>query len=216
MKSIMTSYAGMLDRSGFEQWYNYVRQRTSYGYEMEEVSFLMSRSPFYFPDFERLEVGTKITPEDETVLSEIFREPYVGKLTFDKEQGGTFEKRMIRVWLEENSGKISYRIAIPWKIKGQENIGHLKLREEKRNVTAKEESEIRHRVGLALNKLIQGSFFRCNRPVLEIYNEVEERCQWPSCLRPAHVKRALYQELGAGNLLLRTVNGRLSFSGISE
>lgn len=57
MEPIVTSYAGLLDQSGFKQWYKYQKLRAAYGYDAEEVSFLMGKPSFYFRDYEMMKTA---------------------------------------------------------------------------------------------------------------------------------------------------------------
>jgi len=212
MEPQVTAYAGMLDQSCFKQWYGYQKMRIDHHYEAEEVSFLMSKPPFYFRDYEMLSAGSKLTCEDQHVLSEIFHRQWIAHLDFEKDDSSVFEKRLVRVRQVANPKDIVYHISIPWTVKG--NASKLTMRQEQLTLTAEEENEIRMRIELALNKLAMLGFFRSNRLALEIYHEVEERCQWSSHLRPAYVKDALYQQIGLKNLILKTKQGRLYFQDI--
>lgn len=207
-----TSYAGMLDQNGFKQWYKYLKLRIAYRYQMEEVSFLMSRPPFYFRDYEMLAVGARITFQDEAILSKIFHQQKITEQwNFDKDHYGVSEKRVIRIRREESLKEITYFITIPWTIKGNDSASKLRLCKRRRTITTEEESEIRNDIGVSIDGLVMQGFFRCNRSALDVFHAVEEGCQWSPLLRPAYVKEALYQQIGLNNLFLKTVSGQLLF-----
>jgi len=211
MEPKTTSYAGLLDQSAFKQWYKYLKSRAIYRYETEEVSFLMSKPPFYFRDYEIMEIASKMTTEDQTVLSEIFHDQRTEQLDFEKDDYGTFEKRIIRVQSTEDVTRISYLITVPWKILGKSKTAKLKIQEEKRIVNSEEEIDMLRKVGQISDKLLTIGFFRCGRVPLDIYREVEERMQWSPVLRPKYVKQVLYQQINAGNLSLKTHHNQLHF-----
>ncbi|WP_257666687.1 hypothetical protein [Parapedobacter tibetensis] len=211
MKPQVTSYAGMLDQSSFKQWYTYQKLCANHQYDAEEVSFLMSKPPFYFRDYAMLASGSKLTFDDTHILSEIFHGPWPKQLDFDKDDLGMFEKRIVRIKLIGKPSAIQYLITIPWTIKGKGNVGKLSFREEKRVITSEDENEIRQHIELYLNKLIRYDFFRLGRPALEVYREIEERCQWSPLLRPLYVKQALYQQISTGKLTLKMHCGQLHY-----
>ena len=211
-KPKVISYAGMLDQSGFKQWYTYQKLRAHYQYTPGEVSFLIGKPPFYFEDYTMLSSGAKLTLEDIHVLADLFRGPWPQQLDFHKDEDfGVFEKRIIRVTQTEGDQKIQSRITIPWVLKRKEKHNDLTLSEEKRLVTTEEANEIRRQIEKALNALIRHRFFCSGRPPLAVYHEMEERCQWSPYLRSAYVKDVLYQQIGSSNLSLKTVNGQLYF-----
>ncbi len=206
-----TSYAGMLDQNGFRQWYKYLKFRTIHRYETEEVSFLMSKPPFYFRDYELLAAGAKITCEDQVVLAEVFRGQWIEQLDFCKDDFGTLEKRIVRVRQEESPGEIGYLITLPWTIKGKDKASELRLIEKKRAVVTEEEKKIRGDIGITVDRLMVCGFFRSGRLALEVYHEVEERCRWSPQLRPRYVKEVLYQQISTRNLTLKMRQGRLHY-----
>lgn len=208
----VTSYAGLLDQSGFKEWYKYLKLRTMHRYDAEEVSFLMGKPPFYFQDYDMLAVRSKMTDEDQTALSEVFEGQRTEQMDFDKDEYGAFEKRIIRVRRTEDKAAINYLITVPWKIPGKSKTAKLKIREEKRIVNDKEEHDMRRKIGYVLDKLWSIGFFCCGQAPLDIYREVEERMEWSPTLRPKYVKQVLYQQINVGNLFLMTSQGQLCFN----
>src|SRR5690606_16772578 len=142
MEPKVTSYAGLLDQSGFKEWYKYLKLRAIHRYDAEEVSFLMGKPPFYFKDYEMLEVRSKMTNKDQTALSEIFEGQRTEQMDFEKDDYGAFEKRIIRVRRTEDGAAINYLITVPWKILGKSNTAKLKIREEKRIAGGEEETDM--------------------------------------------------------------------------
>src|SRR5690606_3859074 len=212
MEPKITSYAGMLDQSGFKRWRKYQRLRGAHHYDAEDVSYLMSKPSFYFRDYEMIESGAKLTCEDEAVLSEIFCGQYVETLDFDNDDFGTFEKRIIRIRRIESLTSINYLVTTPWRLKGKSNATKFKIREEKRSaMSSEEEADLLQHIGFILDKLSATGFFRCGRTGLEIYHEVEARIRWSPCLRPRYVKQVLYQQIGKGSLSLKASQGQLQF-----
>ena len=214
MEPIVTSYAGLLDQSGFRQWYKYQKLRAAYGYDAEEVSFLMGKPSFYFCDYEMMETGTKLTFEDESALSAIFCRQQVETLDFADDEFGVFEKRIIRIRRTESAEAIDYLITTPWRLKGKSKAARFKIHEEKRGVkNGGEEAELRRQIDLMLDKLLSTGFFRYGRSGLEVYHEVEARSRWSPYLRPRYVKQAAYQKISADQLSLKANNGQLYFQG---
>lgn len=211
MEPKITSYAGLLDQSGFKQWYKYQKLRAAHRYNAEDVSFLMSKPSFYFRDYEMLETGAKLTCEDEAVLSEIFCGNYVETLDFDKDDFGTFEKRIIRIRRTEGLTSIGYLVATPWRLKGKSEVAKFKIQEEKGVIMSEEEADLLQQIGFAVDNLSASGFFRCGRTGLEIYHEVEARIRWSPCLRPLYVKQVLYQQMSTSNLSLKASHGQLWF-----
>lgn len=214
MELKVTSYAGLLDQSGFKQWYRYLKLRVMHGYQMEEVSFLMSKPPFYFRDYEMLEIRSKITNEDQLLLMEIFQGQRMKLMDFNEDDYGSNEKRIIQIRRSESMTAIDYLITIPWTIKG--NTGKLKIREEKQLASVKEETETLQKIEHIVCKLLTAGFFRTQRMALEIYRELEEHSQWSPHLRPVYVKQVLYQQISEGTLSLKMNHDQLWFqkSGI--
>jgi hypothetical protein len=209
MEPKITSYAGMLDQSDFKQWYKYVDFRIAYQYSSEEVSFLMSKPPYYFSDYEVISSASRLTADDLGVLSDIFSGSTPKQLELGEDDFGHFEKRIVRVRRVEEPKQIYFAITIPWKIeKGPKSI---KFHEQKRRINIGEMAEIRLRCNDAVHQLLALGFFRYGRLVLDIYREVEERCRWSPQLRPAYVKQALYQQINAGKLTLKMHLGQLHF-----
>lgn len=212
MEPKITSYAGLLDQSGFRQWYKYQKLRAAYRYDAEEVSFLMGKPSFYFRDYEMMETGAKLTVDDEAALSDIFCGQQVQTLDFADDDFGIFEKRIIRIRRTESPEAIDYLITTPWRLKGKSNPARFKIREEKWGIiSGEEEADLIRQVGHALDKLLTSGFFRCGRSGLEIYHEVETRIRWSPCLRPGHVKQAAYQKISADRLSLKANDGLLYF-----
>lgn len=209
MEPKITSYAGMLDQSDFKQWYKYVDFRITYQYTTEEVSFLMSKPPFYFADYEIISSAARLTNDDLDVLSDIFSGSTPKHFELGKDDFGHFEKRIIRVRRVEEAKQICYAITIPWKIeKGPKSLRFL---ERKRHINIAEVAEIRRRCERAVSRLGMVGFFRQGRFALDIYREVEKQVRWSSQLRPLYVKQALYQQINAGKLTLKMNLGRLHF-----
>ena len=212
MEPKITSYAGLLDQSTFKQWYKYQKLRAAHRYDAEDVSFLMSKPSFYFRDYEMMETGAKLTCEDEAVLSEIFCGHYVETLSFDDDDFGIFEKRIIRIRRTESLTSIDYLVATPWRLHGKSKATKFKIREEKDVIMSEEEEAgLLQQIGFILDKLLATGFFRCGRTGLEIYHEVEARIRWSPCLRPLYVKQVLYQQINARNLSLKTHHNQLHF-----
>lgn len=212
MEPKITSYAGMLDQSSFKQWYKYQKLRAAYGYDAEEMSFLMSKPSFYFRDFEMMETGAKLTYEDEAVLSEIFCGQHVQALEFDIDDFGAFEKRIIRVRRTETTTSIDYLLITPWRLKGRSNAANFKIHEEKRiTVNDEEKGSLLQQIGFILDELSSTGFFSYGRTGLEIFHEVEARIRWSPGLRPLYVKQMLYQQLSKGSLSLKAHHNQLHF-----
>ncbi|MFB2119062.1 hypothetical protein [Parapedobacter sp. 2B3] len=212
MEPKVTSYAGLLDQSGFKQWYKYQKLRAAHRYDAEDVSFLMSKPSFYFRDYEMMETGAKLTCEDDAVLSEIFCGQYVEILDFDKDDFGIFEKRIIRIRRTESLTTIDYLVSTPWRLNGKSKAAKFKIQQEKGVIMSREEeADLLQQVSFILDKLSSAGFFRCGRAGLEIYQEVEARVRWSPCLRPRYVKQVLYQQLSAGRLYLKANHGQLRF-----
>ena len=212
MEPIVTSYAGLLDQSGFKQWYKYQKLRAAYGYDAEEVSFLMGKPSFYFRDYEMMETGAKLTFDDESALSEIFCNQRLETLDFADDDFGVYEKRIIRIQRTESLEAIDYLITTPWRLKGRSNPARFKIREEKwGTISGEEETDLRRQVSHALDKLLTSGFFRCGRSGLEVYHEVEARIRWSPYLRPRYVKQTAYQKISADQLSLKANNGLLLF-----
>lgn len=211
MNPKIISYGGMLNQSDFKQWYKYLKLRATYEYEVAEVSFLMSKAPFYFPDYERLETNAKITDDDQAVLSAIFPGHWSKQFDFYKDDFGTQEKRIVRVRQEETPTQIVYYIAIPWKIKDKDDASKLRVLEKKREIAIREENNLKSNIERVVDKLIRYGFFRAHRFALDIYHEVEERCKWTPQMRPRYVKEVLYQQVTSGNLTLKMCSGQLRY-----
>ena len=212
MEPKITSYAGLLDQSGFKQWYKYQKLRAAYRYDAEEVSFLMSKPSFYFRDYEIMETGAKLVYDDEAVLSDIFCGQDVGVLDFADDGFGVYEKRMIRIQRVESLAVIDYLITTPWRLKGKSKAARFKIHEEKWGIISDEEGgNLLQQIGFALDKLLTAGFFRCGRSGLEIYQEVEARIRWSPYLRPRYIKQMLYQQIGKGSLSLKASHGQLYF-----
>lgn len=211
MEPKVTSYAGLLDQSGFKQWYKYLKLRAMHQYEMEEVSFLMGKPPFYFRDYEMLEIRSEITSEDQLLLMEIFLGQKVKLMDFKEDDYGSNEKRIIQIRRSEDITSIDYLITIPWTIKGKRNPGKLKIREEKRLENIDEEIEIFRKIEHIMRRLLTTDFFNSRRTALNIYQTIEEYTQWSLHLRPAYVKQVLYREISNGTLSLRMKQDKLWF-----
>ncbi|GGG81458.1 hypothetical protein GCM10007415_12640 [Parapedobacter pyrenivorans] len=209
MEPKITSYAGMLDQSDFKQWYKYVDFRIAYQYTAEEVSFLMSKPPYYFSDYEIISSASRLNNDDQDVLSDIFNGSTPKQLELGEDDFGHFEKRIIRVKRVEEAKQTGFAITIPWKIeKGPKQLSFL---ERKRRISISEIVEIRLRCEQAISRLIALGFFKQDRLALDIYREVEKRCRWSPQLRPLCVKQVLYQQINAGKLTLKMYLGRLHF-----
>ncbi|WP_257670672.1 hypothetical protein [Parapedobacter tibetensis] len=209
MEPKITSYAGMLDQSDFKQWYKYVDFRIAYQYTSEEVSFLMSKPPFYFSDYEVISSASRLTADDLGVLSGIFSGSMPKQLELNEDDFGLFEKRIVRVRRVEEPKQICFAITIPWTIKkGQKSI---KFHEQKRRINIAEMAEIRLRIQQTLDRLFKLGYFRCGRTALDIYRTAEERCRFSPILRPLYVKEGLYRLINAGSLTLKMKNDYLRF-----
>ncbi len=205
------TYAGMLDQSGFKQWYGYQKMRIEHQLEPDEVSFLMGKPPFYFRDYALLAPGAKLTCEDQHVLSTLFQHNSSTAIEFEKDDTSILEKRLVRVRLKPKTSAIVYQIAVPWAVKGTGNPNKLTMRQERWIPTPAEEAELRKQVDYAVKKLCRGNFFHPFKPALAVYLEVARNCKWLAGFRPAYVKEALYRQIGMRTLSLKTMNGQLVY-----
>ncbi|WP_028298157.1 hypothetical protein [Olivibacter sitiensis] len=211
MEPILTSYAGMLEQSEFKQWYRYLNCRISCQYTPEEVSFLMSKPPYYFSDYEMFASSPKLRQNDITLLNQIFSGIEGGTIKFASEDIDVFEPRIISVRHKAERNRSLYHISVPWIVLDRSKE-KLNLTEFKKDTGTKADLiRFLPKLQKTMGGMLSRSFFRHGRLGYDIYREVEYRCRYSPLLSPMLVKDVLYKLIGAKKLSVTNRNGQLHY-----
>lgn len=210
LKTLTTSYAGMLTQVEMNRWYAFMRQRIYFNYFKEELSFLMGKAPYYYCDYEEMNNGEKLTAEDEALLNNIFNYRISQGIPFSKDEFGSYtEPRLVRVYRETDQRKIHYKITHPWKCESKFQV--IRFSEKIPKIRLQEQQQAYGFLTKTIEQLIFQGTFKYGQSPLDIFRKLEGESFNDVSIRPMYAKKVLYEFVGKGMLTVKNVNGQLSY-----
>lgn len=218
--TIKTSYSGMMDAHDFVMWYTYFTRRLKQGWRPDELSFLMGRPDHVYLDFEKIFQVPQFLLHEALLLDRIYAcaQPIEMEFHRDDSFDGS-EKRLVRLMIEEDEVKWSYKIVIPWKFSTKKDSTKktttkpplLQFEEWKAENDLQLESDAMLHVRQRIDHLLDSGFFAQGAAPWQLFRKVEYTGQVHLQIFPRHLKNVLYSLIQQNKLVVRSVDRGYSF-----
>lgn len=203
-------FSGIMEPEDFKQWYTYVKWRLEAQLLEEEVSFLMGKASFFYPNFEKMYQVPQFLLHDSHQLDLIYDQFGTEKISFDNNGYGPNQAASVSLVVTEDAITKNYEIKVPWKFKKGKDAPpapETKFLEWKRPQELQEESAAMIAVQTALSKLIKDGFISKSRTPLEVFRKITDMHCSDTTIYPIHLKNCLYHRIHQCELLIRNVQG---------
>lgn len=208
---LKTSYSGMMYAHDFQLWYTYFKRRIQREWRPEELSFLLGKADHAYLDFEKMFQVRKFLTQESVLLDRIYANSCIEAMDFHRETYEVSEERLVRLYIEEDEVKWSYKIEISWQFEtGGKHppLPKLQFEEWKSEKDLQLESDAMLHVRQKIEQLLTDDFFDYGASPSQLFRKVKDTGQVHLRIYPRHLKNVLYGLIQQNRLVVKNVDGR--------
>jgi len=161
----------------------------------------------------------KFLTQESVLLDRIYANSCIEAMDFHREKYEVSEERLVRLYIEEDEVKWSYKIEISWQFEtGGKHppLPKLQFEEWKSEKDIQIESDAMLHVRQKIDGLLDEDFFAYGAAPWQLFRKVKETGQVHLQIYPRHLKNVLYGLIQQNRLVVRNMEGRFSFYPVNR